>query len=111
MIDERQILGNYGCERGKSKRLARGIEEIQDFELELAYVKGKDKIADGLTRNEAAATAAPDGEDGEAVDVAAMTTTVKASIEGTTEQDLRQDEYFGPLVKILKDNDLGQHLQ
>ena len=84
---------------GEKKRLARWTEQLQDYNFELRYVKGKDNIADGLTRNDSAREGAQDLEDN------VMMTMVHVVVPGASEEELSNDNYFGPLVKMLKDGE------
>lgn len=99
---------------GREKRLLRWTEYMSDYDMEVKYIKGEQNIADGLTRNDAASDGCDedlhddndDDLDGreQARETAEMMTT-RPELPGTDEPTLRKDEYFGPIVKIVKDQD------
>ena len=88
----------------KSKRLARWLEQLQDFDFELHYIKGENNQADGLTRNmqpDELAQQTANGLENQNVETVVCT---PVQISGTDEHTLRSDAYFGPILKIVKDN-------
>ena len=75
-------------------RLARWIELLQEYQFEVRYIKGKDNIADALSRKQ---------EEGEVV-AAVTVTEASVLVPGTSEAEMRADPYFGPVVRTLCDD-------
>lgn len=88
----------------QGKRLLHWSQLLQEFDMDVQYVKGKDNVADALSRNEAAPVEAPSPAEACAI---TETSADMVNVPGTSEANLRADDYFGPVVRIIKDNDKG----
>jgi hypothetical protein len=93
-LDSMSIAGG-----SRSKRLVAWETDLAEFQFTVEYVKGKDNVADALSRNELVVTAAE-----------AVTTVTPNTIEGTDEEALRKDVYFGPVMQAVKPIEGGKPL-
>ena len=69
-----------------NKRIARWAETLADFNFTIQHIAGTSNIADALSRQFANAT---------------NTTSARVLLPGTEEEQLRSDQYFGPILRIL----------
>ena len=83
-----------------NRRIARWAETLADFHFTIQHVPGRHNVADALSRIQLPDTS--DSTTTEQVDVN-IATTVRAqtAIPGTSQSELEEDQYFGPIVRIL----------
>lgn len=115
---DHQSLASFDKQELASGRLARWAQRLAAFEYSVEYIRGKDNVADGLSRltegdgaeppAQTAAASGPAGptDDGPAARACA-TTAVAAEVQWPTplaeeNAQLRKDSYFGPILAVLE---------
>ena len=88
---------------GRKGRLARWAEELADYDFDLHYIKGKNNIADALTRAPQMMTSTPAA--------VAIITEAQVHVAGATLGDLERDAYFGPVVRALRGEETTPAIQ
>jgi hypothetical protein len=87
-------------------RLARWHEHLADFDFEIQYIRGKANIADALSR-QPQKEEQPRAPTASAAAIHAARITV--CVPGTSEEAMRADQYYGPVLQVLLATEGEQH--
>ncbi|EGD76334.1 hypothetical protein PTSG_11674 [Salpingoeca rosetta] len=98
ILTDHRSLTNITTQKTLNGRWARWIELLNDYDLDIRYIKGKTNVAaDAVSR-------IPDS-DAQEITCAAISTATPADLVKRISNDIAEDEEFGPIYKALKNPD------